>query len=238
MTVSYSSSWNQFKLSMEEASPYLIQQLIRTTSREMSEIEKTLKESYSDDKTFQKIINLIFGEYKNKIVPSDKRISKSVLDLDLWFLVNYQLRKKKWPITISRKFTGRLFELLLESILKTCLSRKELDYWFVDYDPVDYMILEGNKIICDISCKTVLSKNKLYNYNEHANVVEKYHKEKREKFIVFYGVVSSKEKEIIRERFEQINNCRLFYLWERPGKLRGYILYSTFYDLIDFIKNL
>jgi hypothetical protein len=239
ITVNYSSSWNQFECSIKEASPYLIQQLIRTTSRGLSEIEKTLEDSYSDDKFFQQIINLIFGEdYKKKIIPRNKKIAKSVLDLDLWFLIFYQLRRKKWKITIPRKFTGRLFELLFESILKTGLSRTELDYWFVDYDPVDYMILEDNKIICNISCKTVLSENKLYHYDKHANVVEEYLNGKREKFIVFCGVAKLKEKEIIRERFEKIQNCRLFYLWERPGKRYGYTLDSTFYDLIDFMKNL
>jgi len=238
MTTNY--SWSQFENCIKELSPYVKERLVKATSLEMSEIEKHMKESYNDDKKFKKLINEVFGDL-GKVVPSDKRIAKKILDLDLWFTISYQLRVKQGK---ERKFIGRLFEIVAESVLKAYLNRERLSYEFVDYDPVDYMILNNHDVICEISCKTVLSTDKRspYYYDEHANIVANRLKGQTKKFVVFCACAYLDQKNCIRERFDRIDNCRLFYLWNKIGNTSyessAYIIDESFHNFIDFIKNL
>lgn len=147
------------------------------------------------------MIDGVFGDL-GKVVPSDERIAKKILDLDLWFLIHYQLRKMGKRTIIERKFTGRLFEIVAESVLKAYL-KKPLSYEFADYDPVDYVIMRNNDAICEISCKTVLSTNKQspYYYDKHADIVANRLERQTKKFIVFCACAYLEEKETIRERF-------------------------------------
>ena len=238
MSTSY--SWSQFENCIKELSPYVKERLVKAASREMSEIEWCMKESYNDDKEFGKLIDEVFGKYLDKVVPNNnnKRVAKKILDLDLWFLIHYQLKLRQ-KITIDRKFTGRLLEIVAESVLKAYLNREKLSYEFVDYDPVDYVIMRNNDAICEISCKTVLStKNSNYDYKEHAKIVANRLQRKTNEFIVFCGCGEG-EKKTIRDEFDKINSCKLFYLWAETGKKSSaYMLDESFYEFIKFIENL
>jgi hypothetical protein len=237
------NSWSQFENCVKELSPYVKERLAEATSRDMSEIERYLKESYDEDERFRKLINEVFGELWDKVVPSDKRIARKILDSGLWFTIIYQLRRKlRQKIPMSRKFTGRLVEIVVESILRAYLNMEKFSYEFVDCDPVDYTIFHNDDVVCEISCKTVLSTNQKspYYYDKHADIIVSRLERQKKKFFVFCACAYLKEKEIIRQRFDGIENCRLFYLWDRIEGLTSsaYMLDESFYDFIKFIEKL
>jgi hypothetical protein len=234
------SSWSQFETCLKELSPYVKERLTEITSLSMPKLERCLKESYNENERFKKLIDEVFEEYWNKVVPINKRIAKKILDYDLWFLINYRLHDMGKKTTISRKFTGRLLELVVESVLKAYLNEK-LDYDFIDHDPVDYVIIDNDTTVCEISCKTVLSTtNQYYDHAEHATQVADRLEGQTKKFVVFCATAYLEQKDEIRKRFVGIDNCELFYLWDRIGRLKSsaYILNGSFYGFIDFIKNL
>lgn len=166
---------------------------------------------------------------------NDPIVMRRIRDINLLYRLKFYFKP---PLKIESKVAGRALEFVVESVLKSKLnSSRRFGYEFVDWQAIDYMILDKdrNDWIAGIQCKMSFVGGFLSYQREIKKLKEFVKNIRTEKTLVmFCGLTYKSKKEEVKNAFEK-EGWKFYYLWK---DINSFKIDESFYEFIDMIERI